>query len=66
MKRNEKCQKKQKNKEYRNNQIVSAFVHHKEILHKYLISKLKELFCFFCFSPNLIPTQKEHSVLSGS
>ena len=66
MKRNEKCQKTSKNKEYRNNRIVSAFVHHEEIPDKYLISKLKTFFRFFCFSPNLIPTKKEHSVLSGS
>ena len=43
MKRNEKCQKTPKNKEYRNNWIVSAFVHHEEILGKYLISRLKNL-----------------------
>ncbi len=66
MKRIEKCQKMPKNKEYRNNQIVSAFVHHEVILDKYLISKLKMLFRFFCFSPNLIPTKKEHPMLSGS
>ena len=66
MKRNEKDQKTPKNKEYRNNQIVSAFVHQEEIIDNYLISKLKMLFRFFCFSSNLIPTQKEHAVLSGS
>ncbi len=66
MKRIEKCQKTLKNKEYRNNQIVSVFLHHEEIIDKYLISKLKICFDFFCFSPNLIPTKKEHSVLSGS
>jgi len=66
MKRNEKCQKPPKNKEYRNNQIVSAFVHQEETLDNYLISKSKMLFRFFCFSPNLIPTKKELSMLSGS
>ena len=39
MKRNEKCQKTSKNKEYRNNWIVSVFVHHEENLDNYLISK---------------------------
>lgn len=66
MKRNEKYQKTPKNKGYRNNQIVSAFVHQEEIFDNYLISKLKMLFRFFCFSPNLIPTKKELSMLSGS
>ena len=66
MKRNEKDQKTPKNKEYRNNQIVSAFVHQEEILDNYLISELKMLFRFLCFSPNLIPTKKEHTMLSGS
>ena len=66
MKRNEKCQKTPKNEEYRHNQIVSAFVHQEDILDNYLISKSKTLFRFFCFSPNLIPTKKEHAVLSGS
>lgn len=37
MKRNEKWQKMAKNKEYRKNQIVSAFVHHEEIIYNYLI-----------------------------
>jgi hypothetical protein len=66
VKRNEICQKTLKNKEYCRNQIVSAFVHHVKILNKYLISKSKISFRFFCFSPNLIPAKKEHSVLSGS
>ena len=66
MKRNEKCQKTSKNKEYRHNQIVSVFVHHEDIRDNHMISMLKTLFRFFCFSSNLIPTKKEHSVLSGS
>jgi len=66
MKRNEKHQKPTKNKGYRSNHIVSAFVHQEEIFNNCLISNSKMSLRFFAFSPDLISTKKKHSMQSGS